>query len=169
LSKFRFDSKNKGFKMYDVLLSFHSVLRWFVLIPLVLIVLKSWAGWLSGSKFSKFDKILQSSSVGFIHLQLILGLILYFISPIVQSLFENFGEMVKNKDIRYFAMEHTLMMIIAVVLATIGSAKAKKKLVDKDKFRVLAIWLTLVLLIIFIMIPWEFISFNPSRPMFRGF
>lgn len=155
--------------MHSTLLVIHSILRWLIFLPLILIVFKAWAGWFGNVKYTKMDKSLQSATVGFIHLQLILGLVLYFISPTVQSLFENFGEMVKNKDVRYFAMEHTLMMIIATVLATIGSAKAKKKLVDKDKFRVLAIWFTIVLIFIFIMIPWDFISFSPDRPIFRGF
>lgn len=155
--------------MYEILLSTHSILRWLVLIPMLIIIFKGFAGWFGGAKFKKSDKALLGFSVGMIHLQFVLGLVLYFVSPIFDSILDDFGGVMKDRNLRYFAVEHLLMMIISVVIVTIGSSKAKKKLVDKDKFRVIAIWFTIALIIIFIMIPWDFISFSPARPTFRGF
>jgi len=65
-------------------------------------------------------------------------------------------------------MEHSVMMITAIVIITIGSAKAKRKLTDKEKFKTMAIWFTVGLVIILISIPWTFSSFA-SRPYFRPF
>ncbi|MDC1068165.1 hypothetical protein OAQ99_03280 [Candidatus Kapabacteria bacterium] len=149
--------------MYEFLLNTHSLLRWFVLIPLVILVLRSWQGWITNSKFSSFDRIIKSSTVGFIHLQFIIGLALYFLSPLIQEFIGNLLELVKVKEVRFFGMEHSITMLLAVVFATIGSSKSKKKINDKDSFRVQALWFTIVLILIFMMIPWDFINFTPNR------
>jgi hypothetical protein len=73
-----------------------------------------------------------------------------------------------ERVIRFFGMEHITMMLIAIILITIGSAKAKRKTTDADKFKTMAIWFTISLMIILSSIPW---SFSPltSRPLFRAF
>jgi NADH:ubiquinone oxidoreductase subunit 6 (subunit J) len=65
-------------------------------------------------------------------------------------------------------MEHITMMLIAIVLMTIGSAKSKRKATDKQRFKTLAIWFTIALVIIFASIPWQFSPLT-SRPYFRWF
>jgi cytochrome b561 len=65
-------------------------------------------------------------------------------------------------------MEHSLMMVIAIIVITIGSAKAKRKLTDREKFKTMALWFSAGLLIILSSVPW---AFSPliSRPYFRPF
>lgn len=72
------------------------------------------------------------------------------------------------RQIRFFGMEHITMMMIAITLITIGSAKAKRKTTDEAKFKTMAIWFSIALLLILSSIPW---SFSPltSRPLFRSF
>ena len=65
-------------------------------------------------------------------------------------------------------MEHVTMMVIAVAVITIGSMSAKRKETDKEKFKTIAIWYTIGLVIIFLSIPWAFSPFT-SRPYLRGF
>ena len=81
---------------------------------------------------------------------------------------KNFKEAVHQKDIRFFGMEHSIMMVVAIVLITIGSVIAKRKSTDQDKFKTVAIWFTIGLIIILISIPWTFSPFV-SRPNFRSF
>ncbi|MES2810739.1 MAG: hypothetical protein V4619_19040, partial [Bacteroidota bacterium] len=70
--------------------------------------------------------------------------------------------------IRFFGMEHVTMMLIGIGIISTVSAKAKKKPTDYERFKYLAIWYTVALLIILSSIPW---SFSPliSRPSFRAF
>ncbi|HWZ35774.1 MAG TPA: hypothetical protein VNW51_06410, partial [Mucilaginibacter sp.] len=68
--------------------------------------------------------------------------------------------------IRFFGMEHITMMLIAITLITIGSAKIKQKPTDEQKFKAWAIWYTIALAIIFFSIPWAFSPFT-SRPYYR--
>lgn len=152
--------------MYSTLLILHSIVRWLVLISLVYALYRSYKGWLSGSEFTKSDNTVRHITATVAHVQLLLGLLLYFVSPLMEYFFEHFKDAVHQRPIRFFGMEHSLMMLVAVVIITIGSASAKRKTDNKSKFKTMAIWFTIGLIIILIMIPWPF-SPMASRPLFR--
>lgn len=154
--------------MYAFLLSLHSLVRWFVLAGLFFSIYRGYRGWLGNKSFTKTDNAGRVTAATAAHIQLVLGLWLYFISPVVSYFLHNFGIAVHQRVIRFFGMEHITMMLLAIVLITIGSAKAKRKSADKEKFKTMAIWFTIALVIIISSIPW---SFSPliSRPLFRPF
>ena len=154
--------------MYSFLLALHSLVRWFVLASLLFAIYRSYRGWLLKKPFSKLDEQVRWITATIAHIQLIFGLWLYFISPIVSYFLHNFKDAVHNRQIRFFGMEHITMMLTAIVLITIGSAKAKRKGTDMVKFKTMAIWFTIALLVILSSIPW---SFSPliSRPLLRPF
>lgn len=154
--------------MNYILLTLHSIVRWLVLASLLFAIVQSYKGWFTNKEFSKFDNFVRHTTATISHIQLILGLWLYFLSPIIEYFLHNYKEAAKQKEIRFFGMEHTLMMLIAIILITIGSAKAKRKSTDKEKFKTMAIWFTISLLIIFISIPWPFSPFA-QRPLYRRF
>lgn len=154
--------------IYTALLIVHSLFRWFLLISLFYSIYQAFKGWSSKLQYTpRFDKI-RNITVILAHVQLIVGLGLYFISPVIRQLFNNFGEAVKESAIRFYGMEHSLIMIIAIVLITIGSAKAKRLSEDAKKFKSIAIWFTIGLILILITIPWPFSPFD-ARPLFRIF
>lgn len=152
--------------MYNTVLALHSLTRWLVLGSLVLALFCAYRGWLLKKTFSKTDDLVRIISAAVAHLQLVLGLTLYFISPIVSYFLHNFKTAVHERSIRFFGMEHITMMLIAITLITIGSAKTKRKLIDEQKFKTWAIWYTVALVIIFLSIPWAFSPFT-SRPYYR--
>jgi len=154
--------------MYAILLASHSLIRWFVLVSLLFAIYRSWRGWLFSKSYSRFDDRVRWITATIVHIQLILGLWLYFISPIVGYFLSHFSTAVHERQIRFFGMEHITVMLSAIVITTVGSAKAKRKTTDRDKFKTMAIWFTIGLLLILSSIPW---SFSPlvSRPLFRGF
>ena len=102
------------------------------------------------------------------HIQLIIGLWLYAVSPITNYFINNSQEAIHLREIRFFGMEHSLMMLIAIIVITIGSVKAKRQSTDTEKFKTMAIWFTVGLLIILSSIPWQFSPLT-SRPHFRAF
>ena len=154
--------------MYPVILALHSLVRWLVVITLLYAIFKAYNGWLSKKIYTKSDNTAKTLAVTFVHIELILGLILYFTSPVIEFFRNNFKEAVQQKDVRFLGMEHSVMMLIAVVLITIGSAKSKRKTTDVAKFKTLAIWFTIGLIITLVSIPWPFSPFA-SRPAFRPF
>jgi hypothetical protein len=154
--------------MYQILLPLHSVTRWLVLLSLLFAIYRAYRGWLGSKTYTAIDNAARLFAVNIAHIQLVIGLWLYFISPIVNYFLHNFKDAVHERQIRFFGMEHITIMLIAIVFITIGSAKAKRKTTDKEKFKTLAIWFTISLLLIFTSIPW---SFSPliSRPLLRWF
>lgn len=154
--------------MYSTLLPLHSLFRWFVLASLLFAIFRAYNGWLSKKTFSKFDNSVRHWTATIAHIQFIVGLLLYFVSPIIDYFLHNYKEAIHLREIRFFGMEHSLMMMTAIVVITIGSVKAKRKPTDTEKFKTMAIWFSVGLLIILTSIPW---SFSPlvSRPNFRVF
>jgi len=154
--------------MYTPLLALHSLTRWLVLISLLFTIYRAYSGWLLNKPFSKLDNTVRYITVTIAHIQLIIGLWLYFISPIVHYFLYNFNTAVHQRQIRFFGMEHITVMLISIVLITIGSAKAKHKTTDKEKFKTIAIWFSIALVLILSSIPWAFSPLT-SRPYFRPF
>lgn len=148
--------------MHSILLHSHSGLRWLLLALLMILVFKSLLGWLGGKSVTKSDRIIRAITVGITHLQLILGLVLYFVSPVIEVFLNDFPNSMSVKDLRFFGLEHSLLMIICTILITIGSSKSKKKTGAKAH-KTVFIWMGISLLIIFVMIPWSFLPFNPVR------
>ncbi|NRF37497.1 hypothetical protein HQN83_02155 [Pedobacter sp. LMG 31643] len=154
--------------MYSTILALHSLVRWFVLVSLLFAIFRAFSGCFSSRKFSRLDNAIRHWTATIAHVQLIFGLVLYFISPIVNYFLHNFSDAVHRREIRFFGMEHSLMMMTAVVVITIGSAKAKRKQTDLEKFKTMALWYGIGLLIILSSIPWAFSPLT-SRPSFRPF
>jgi hypothetical protein len=154
--------------MYPTLLALHSLVLWFVLGSLLFAIFRAYRGWFSSNVFSKFDDSVRHITATITHIQLTLGIWLYFISPIIDYFLHNYKQAIHQREIRFFGMEHNLMMFIAIIIISIGSAKSKRKPTDKEKFKIMAIWFTIGLLIILVSIPW---SFSPlaNRPNFRAF
>lgn len=153
---------------YSILLVLHSLLRWFVLISLIYATYQAYKGWLSTMPYTPRDNKIRNITVIIVHLQLLVGLVLYIFSPVTRQLFTNFGQAVEQTAIRFYGMEHSVMMILAVVFITIGSTKAKRLSNDIKKFKSIAIWFTIGLLIILVSIPWPFSPFD-ARPLLRIF
>ena len=152
--------------MYAIVLTIHSYLRWLVLFSLLFAIYRGYRGWLRNKPFTAFDNKTRHITATIAHAQLLIGLWLYFISPLITYFLNHYKEAAKERSIRFFGMEHSAMMIISIIITTIGSAIAKRKKDDRQKFKVMALWFTVALLIILASIPWKF-SPMASRPYFR--
>ena len=141
---------------YQLFLSIHSIVRWIALILLLVVFVKSITGLLAKNNYGKLDNILSASSLGFIHLQVLIGLVLYlFLSPSTDLAFQDFGKAMKDSLLRFWAVEHLIMMLLAAVLIHVGRIKSKKAASDRSRFRQLAIFYGLGLLLILLGIPWN--------------
>ncbi len=154
--------------MYSILLALHSLIRWLVLASLLFAIYRGYMGWLTNEAFSKLDNTLRHWTATIAHIQLIVGVSLYFISPLIYYFLHNYKDAVHQRQLRFFGMEHSVMMIVAIIIITIGSMRAKRMPSDKSKFKTIAIWFSIALIIILISIPWPF-SFLAGRPYFRAF
>lgn len=130
--------------MYQILLMSHSILRYIVILLLILVLVRSIYGWLMRRPFEKPDFILSRLLASGTHLQLLLGIILFFLSPLV--IFN--GETMKNPALRYWTVEHWFLMLTAVVLITISAIRIKKQADSAAKHRTVFLLNGIAMLII---------------------
>src|SRR5690554_4197949 len=134
------------------LIAAHSGLRYIVLALLVIAIFNAIAN-LKSDKYEKKDKMINLFAMIFIHIQLLLGLVLYFISPKVQFVKETMSEPI----LRFYTVEHILLMVVAIIFITLGRKKAEKHPVPANRHKLILRYYGLGLIIIFISIPWPFI------------
>lgn len=154
--------------MYVSLLFFHSIFRWLVLPGLLFGIVRGVRGWSGQQPFTRMDDMIRHVTATIAHIQLMIGYVLYFNSPLIQYFRSNFSEAIHQPDLLFFGLIHITLMTLAIVVITIGSAAAKRQETARGKFRTMAIWFTAALIIIFIAIPWPF-SPLAHRPYLRLF
>lgn len=153
--------------MYQLLIPLHALFRWLVLISLIFAILRAYRGQFKKLPFSSLDNTIRIITVKIVQVQFCIGIALYMLSPVVRYFLNNFKTAVHLRDIRFFGMEHITMMVVAVAIISIGSDKVSRA-VEQDKYKTMARWFVIGLLLIIISIPWSFSPFT-SRPNFRPF
>jgi uncharacterized membrane protein SirB2 len=133
---------------YSIFKYLHSGFRFVVLVIILIAIIQALIGWLGRKTYSKGTRKLNLFAMIAAHTQLLIGLVLYFLSPFVQ-----FGSnTMKEATTRYWTVEHIAMMIFAIVLITIGHSKSKKATLPEAKHRAIAIFYGLAVLIIIVAI-----------------
>jgi hypothetical protein len=150
---------------YSILLTLHSWSRWLVLIFGLLAVYRAYTGWSGRRPYVGADNGMAASFVGSMHLQLLLGLSLYFgLSPWGLKGLQTAGAM-QDPTKRFFGLEHVLVMVLAAVLAQVGRSLSKRATDDVVKHKKAFTYFGIALLLVLLMIPWGI--WNPERPLFR--
>lgn len=142
--------------MYTTVQFIHSWWAYLVLFVLVIATINSLAGLVGKKEYQPKDFRLALFTLIVTHIQFLIGLVLFFVSPYgLQSITNNgMGAVMKDSVLRLYAVEHPTVMIITVALITIGYSKHKKKLVSGPKFKALTIFYTLGLILMLSRIPW---------------
>ncbi|MEC3906499.1 hypothetical protein VOI54_05685 [Tamlana sp. 2201CG12-4] len=142
--------------MYSVVKTLHSYWAYLVLIILIIAAVNAIVKTVGDKEYeaNDFRKSLFTLIVS--HIQLLIGLILYVVSPRLQLFSElGMGGVMKDAVNRLYLVEHPFVNILAVALITIGYSKHKKKLTSKAKLKTIAIFYTIALLLFLSRIPWS--------------
>jgi len=149
--------------MYNFVLAVHNVLRWIVLIFLIIVSVRAYWGWFGRREWTQTDTRMGRFYSISLDIQFLLGLILYFfLSPLTKTVFSNFGAAMSAPELRFFGIEHILYMILAIILAHVGVATARRVEEPVVKHRRSAIWFSLSFVAILLGMPW-------FRPLLPGF
>lgn len=141
--------------MYSTVYFIHSWWAYLVLLVLIIASINALIGWTSKKEYGANDFRIALFTLIVSHIQLLIGIVLYFVAPYFQALSEGgMGAVMKDSTLRLYLVEHPLMMLIAVILITVGYSKHKKKLTSKPKFKILGIFYTLALIFVLSRIPW---------------
>ncbi len=152
--------------LYTLTLATHNIMRWVVLILAIYALYRVFAGLFGKKEWSEADrKALSFYAIG-MDVQLLLGLLLYFVlGNWFNMMTSGMGNVMSNSSLRFFAVEHFSVMLIAVILAHVASIMAKRGSTDRAKFRNGAIFLTLSVLAVLVAIPW---ASRPLLPVFAS-
>ena len=133
----------------------HSYWAYLVLAILIFAVVNAVIGVVKKKKFTDKDLRVGLFALIVSHIQLLIGLVWYFMSPWFSALTEDAGAVMKEKSLRLLAVEHPVMMILAIIFITIGWSKHKKKTTDSAKFKTFVIFYGIGLLLMLSKIPWN--------------
>ena len=153
--------------MYSTLLFLHSALRWVFVVLLVVTLGRTYWGVLRGVAFQKMDRWLHVSAASAGHLQLLVGMILYFHSPFVEYFWLDPSVSDSNIQFLFFSVIHVVGMMIAMMMMSIGAVLSKRAIGQQQKFRAVALYWSIALLLILLLIPWPFSAWA-YRPLWRG-
>ena len=138
-----------------IMKTIHSYWAYMVLGVLTYTVINALMGVIQKKEFTHKEFRLGLFTLITSHIQLLIGLAWYFMSPWFKAFRVSGSEVMKDSTTRLLVIEHPLVMIIAIVFITIGWSKHKKKVKSKDKFRIFAIFYGLALVLLLSRIPWS--------------
>lgn len=141
--------------MYATFQFVHSVWAYLVLGVLVITTFNSLLGFFRKKEYGAKDMRLALFTLITMHIQFLIGLVLFFVSPNGLQAIQNNGMGGLSSAARKLAVEHPTLMLIAIVLVTIGYSKHKKQRLSTPKFKKLAIFYTLALIAVLAIIPWN--------------
>lgn len=142
--------------MYNSVLYVHSIIRWVIILLCIVVIVRSLSGMVSRRAFGAGDKRTGLFLMIAAHLQLLIGLYLWLFGPLGLANIRNlgFGEVMKDRVYRFFAVEHIFGMLVAIALITVGRGVSKKGIPDRAKHKRTFWFILVALLIIFATVPW---------------
>ena len=147
--------------MYPVVLYAHTYNRWLVLVAGAVALYTAYRGCLEADAWGPAERRASRAFIGLLDLQVLLGLVLYALSPIVRAGLGDLGAAMADRELRFFTVEHITGMLIALAFAHVGAARVRRASTDRAKLRESAIWQTLAVISILVSVPWW-------RPLVRG-
>lgn len=149
--------------MSPYVLGLHNIVRWLVLMAGAWVVILAWRGWLGRRQWTRSEDAATKAFVGMIRFQLLIGLALYiFFSPLTKAAFGDVGAAMRDAPVRYFFLEHSLIMFAAIAAANVGAVLVKKAPSDAVRFQRASVWFGLALAAVAGFIPW-------ARPLIPSF
>ncbi|WP_437896570.1 hypothetical protein [Sorangium sp. So ce124] len=152
--------------IYTFVLVVHSWLRWVVLLLGLAAVVRSARGWAQKGPWTDADRKIGAAFVGSLDVQLLLGLLLYVVlSPVTPGSLAALRAAMPISALRFFAVEHIFLMVVAVVVAHVALARAKRAQTPTAQHRRMVLGALFALLLVLAAIPWPSLPYG--RPLFR--
>lgn len=148
--------------MYPVVLGTHNLVRWLIIGAGLWAVVLAWRGWARGGPWTSREAVATRAFVGLLDLQFLLGLILYGISPLTRIAFRDMGAAMRDPPVRYFVVEHVVVMVLAIAAAHVGAVMIKRAPTDMARYQRASIWLAIALAAVIGFVPWA----RPLVPRF---
>ena len=153
--------------MYAVIKDIHNIVRWVVLLIGLWAVGRAWWGLFARRAWGKWDRLAGVFFSSALDVQLLLGVILYFLSPLIKIALRDFGAAMGTSGLRFYAVEHAAFALLAAVLAHLGIRSTRKAPTTRTRFARAALLFSLALVLIVVGIPWPWL--DVGRSLLPGF
>ncbi len=140
--------------MYLFLKGLHSLLRWVVVLGGLFAIVTVVRGLLTRAAWGGTERLAGTLFTRALNIQFVLGIILFVVSPLIRGALSNMGAAMGNDTLRFFTVEHTTFMLLAVVAAEVGNGLARRATTDRAKFVRASIGFVLAGVLIVFGIPW---------------
>lgn len=155
-------------KAYELLLYFHSNYRWIAILALIVLFIWTYSAKKHQKTYTQKAFRINIQLTSIITIQGIIGLLLYSISPIAQAFWTDVSFYIKERQVRFFGLEHIFMMALGIILLWYNVWRSKMYIGSNNFFKKqlnLYIWIIMIMLS---SVPW---SFSPltSRPNYRAY
>ncbi len=143
-------------EFWTIIRDLHNIVRWLVVLAGIWALVAAVMGLASGRRFRAPDRTPGLVFVSSLDLQLLLGVVLYVVSPLVRGAMQmGMGEAMRTTELRFYLVEHALMMVLAVAAGHIGYSLSKRESrADRARFTGAAILYAVALALIFFATPW---------------
>ena len=141
--------------MYIGLLHLHNVTRWLVLIAAVIAIVVAVAGLVRGAGWGRSAKLSGLAYLITMDAQLVIGLLLYGVSPLVRAAMGDMSMAMGDTQLRFYLIEHALLMVVAVVMVHVGYALAKRASSARAAYLRAIPFYLLGLVLVLVAIPWD--------------
>ncbi len=155
--------------MYNGILHLHNLLRWVILLLILIAIVRSFAGMTGNKPFTNGDKKIGLFLMIAAHIMLLIGIYQWIAGPLGLKMINSAGMSVVMKEsvARFWAIEHPVGMLIAVILITIGRRQSKAPVSDGAKHKKTFWYYLIALIVILATVPWPFRE-GVARPWFPG-
>src|SRR5690606_16578465 len=133
--------------MYNGVLDLHNLIRWAVVLLGVIAIVVA----IGGKRWTPQQNSLGRWFSTAFDVQVLLGIVLLFLSPVAQAAFRDFGAAMRDSTLRFYALEHPLLMVVAAVLVHVGVSRGRKT----DSTRTAAIFYVLAAAVVAYALPWD--------------
>ncbi|HVB38539.1 MAG TPA: hypothetical protein VND92_08370 [Vicinamibacterales bacterium] len=152
--------------IYSLVLGLHSAIRWLVLLFGILAAVRGFNGWFRRLPWTPTDERVGFWAVMAMDLQALLGILLYAgLSRVTATAFGNWAFAMRDNDLRFWAVEHITIMIVALALLHVARVRIRKAGSPEAKHRTAALLIGLSMLLVLVGIPWPWMSYG--RPLLR--
>ena len=139
----------------DIVIWLHSKLVFVVLIFLALAALNAFWALIGKRSFGTRTLRLTLFALIFYHIQLLIGIASYFVSPYFSAWENGVVAVMKDSTLRLYLVEHPTTNILAIVLITMGWSLHKKASGDRKKYFRIAVFYAIGLLLLFSRVSWQ--------------
>ncbi len=147
--------------MYPILLAAHNILRWAVVIAALWALVRGYRGWIRAQPWTSMDRLSGLAFTISVDVQLVIGLFLAALSPLIQPVLQDLSALGSSDAIRFFATEHIPTMVAAWIVVHLTSVVARRAEDDRGRHIRAALGYTVALALVVLGTPWW-------RPLFPG-